>query len=184
MALNSLSDFYQSDIKKFISKIPNTKVLEVGCGEKSFFENIENDFNVTAIDISLDKILNTPQSKINYQAGNISNFESNQKFDFIFDTHAIHCITNLENRRKALRNIYDLLEIEGIFASEMMILPHDKSTFVNFPDRLVLDAYEIEKEFLSLDFKIKFFLIRSDLYFLESSQMNQRCDVLRIIVQK
>jgi SAM-dependent methyltransferase len=182
----SLIEFYQLIAKKFLNfqNENSFKVLDIGSSSYSLFEDVSDRLDVTAIDKNVDSILSAPTSKINYKIASIEQFESIEKFDLIFDSHAIHCILDLEKRKAALKNIYNLLSEDGIFSMETMIRPMNSGLDFLFNERLVMDSLEIEKELISINFKIKYFMINQNLYFQDAIDANLKCDLLRIIVQK
>lgn len=178
-----MSSFFKKFIIEKINEFQSleSKILEIGCGDYSIFEETKFQ-NVWALDISVDKIIDTPYSQVRYLAGDILNFESNILYDCIVDSHLLHCLNDKNEHLIALKNIYQHLNDDGLFISETMVQPASDKVF--FPKRLILETIEIEKELIEVGFKLKYFLISSDLFFEEGSGLNKKCDLLRIVAQK
>lgn len=187
---------YSKGLKSFFLEIKNLnlfpnqqlKILDIGCADYSMFEDIKDfEIDVDAIDSDVNKIILAPPNNIvHYAHENIINYNpiDDKKYNIIFDSHAIHCITDLEDRKKALENIYNLLSPEGLFMSEMMVVPSQKDLFYYFPKRVVLPAHFIETEILELNFKIKYFMVSPNLYFEDGYGTGQKCELLRFVAQK
>ena len=178
---SSLLDFYNTIVSKKVKA--SARVLDIGPGSKSIFEDTSVDKTlITAIDFS-DRALDlaAKNSSINFILGDISKPGDlpNETFDLIFDSHCLHCITDLQNRKSAMTNIYQLMNADGIFAAEMMV-QKTKMT-VNMPYKHVPDAFDLEKEILDSGFKIEYFMIGRGLSF---SNAHGECDVLRVVCRK
>lgn len=173
-----------------LEKISNSAltILDIGCGNYSIFEDISNlpgKSSVDAIDFSSNAIKNSPTSSINYQEISILETESfsKLKYDLIFDSHCLNCITNNDERDIAYRNIFYSLKSGGIFASEMMVQPIANK--VAMPFKKILTAVELEAEILKVGFKIKFFMISQNNVFSTNVDGEEiKCDLLRIVAQK
>ncbi|MEA9356524.1 class I SAM-dependent methyltransferase [Bacteriovorax sp. PP10] len=178
----SLLSFFESTIR---ARLPNApRILDLGCGSKSIFEDIDlSGSNVTAIDFSpvaISKALILPNG-ISYKEVDLSTPDVLEKsaYDLIFDSHCLHCITDEANRKSAFTNIYQSLRPDGLFTTEMMVLPPNKT--VVMPNKHVVEARAIEDEILSYGFKINYFLIVRDLVF---GSENGDCDLVRVICRK
>lgn len=178
---SSLLDFYKTIVKSRVRKDP--RVLDLGPGSKSIFEDLELDQSkITAIDFSQKAVeLALNNSAIDYRIGDITKKEDfpNENFDLIFDSHCLHCITEFDNRKNAFMNIHERLSDGGLFASEMMV--QKNRILVNMPFKHVPDAFDLEKEILDYGFKIEYFLIGRGLSF---SNDHGECDVLRVVCRK
>ncbi len=178
---SSLLDFYDTIVSKKVKT--SARVLDIGPGSKSIFEDTSVDKTlITAIDFS-DRALDlaAKNSSIKFILGDISKREDlpNESFDLIFDSHCLHCITDLQDRKNAFANIYQLLNVGGLLAAEMMV---QKSRMpVNMPYKHVPDAFDLEKEILDSGFKIEYFMIGRGLSF---SNAHGECDVLRVVCRK
>lgn len=183
----SLLSFFQNVV---VDKIPATPltILDLGCGDFSIFEDISNlpdKSSVDAIDFSSNAIKNSPDSTINYQEKSILETQSflKLKYDLIFDSHCLNCITNNDERVIAYENIFYTLKTGGIFASEMMVQPVGSK--VAMPFKMILTATELEEEILKAGFKIKYFMISQNNVFSTMSNSEEiKCDLLRIMAQK
>ena len=182
----SLRDFFAIEISK---RLPGThlKILEVGCGNFSLFEDLNVSSDVLAIDISTFGIQSAKKNQknkcIEYKVLDVSAgerlFEADS-FDFILDAHALHCITDKEQRSRAFKNIYHSLNPHGLFAGEMMIA--NKSQVKGGDSfKYIPDAFDLENEILSHGFKIKYFMVVRDLEFVSG---NTSSDLLRVICSK
>lgn len=178
---SSLLDFYKTVVSTRLK--PNLRVLDLGPGSKSIFEDLELDQSkITSIDFSQKAVeLASKNSSIDYRIGDISKKADypNENFDLVFDSHCFHCITNSEDRKNAFMNIYERLNDGGLFASEMMV--QKNRIPANMPYKHVQDAFDLEKEILDYGFKIEYFLIGSGLSF---SNAHGECDVLRVVCRK
>lgn len=174
---------YFEFIKEKIGDIGTSKILELGCGERSTFEDTMIK-NVVAIDHSIDKILAAPESNIQYLAMDITNLTFSEKFDVIVDAHALHCIVDLNLREKAYQNIFSTLKEKGLFIAEVMIKKNSSDSYFSFPERIILSSYEIEDELVKNNFKIIYFSVIPNLYFLDDVSKKSTCDLLRFVAQK
>ena len=181
----SLFDFFEKIVRPRLFN-SDLKILELGSGNYSFFEDVLNlNAEITAIDYSSAAIESAVSSKINYQEINVldSNFFISAKYDLIYDSHCINCIEIDDERNIAFKNIYSAIKSGGFFASEMMIQP--VSGVVSMPFKLIKSSFQIEQEIISHGFKIQYFLISKDIGFstlIDGEEV--KCDVLRIIAKK
>ena len=177
----SLVDFFQSQVRPRI-EIKSPRILDLGAGSKSIFEDIIFEANVTAVDFSSVAIAKAQnESKLDYRLKDISLVNSIEEatYDVIFDSHCLHCITDKEARNNTFQNIYNGLKSGGIFCAEMMVSPANKE--VSLPFKYIKSAMDLEKEILQSGFKIKYFMIVRDLKF---ENANGECDLLRVIGTK
>ena len=178
----SLLKFFESQIYSRLAKDP--VVLDLGAGSKSIFEDTDLlKSNITAIDFSPVAIKNATllPNEVTYKEidlGTPGVLES-EKYDLIFDSHCLHCITDESQRKAAFINIYQALKPDGLFSAEMMVSPAGKN--INLPNKHVADARVLEEEILSYGFKIIYFLIVRDLVF---GSDNGDCDLVRVICRK
>lgn len=178
----SLLKFFESQIYSRLAKDP--VVLDLGAGSKSIFEDTDLlKSNITAIDFSPVAIKNATllPNEVTYKEidlGTPGVLES-EKYDLIFDSHCLHCITDESQRKAAFINIYQALKPDGLFSAEMMVSPAGKN--INLPNKHVVDARVLEEEILSYGFKIIYFLIVRDLVF---GSENGDCDLVRVICRK
>lgn len=174
---------YLRFIENKVGELNQYNILELGCGDHSLFEGL-NLSNVIAIDKSVDKILSAPQSTINYLAMDMAELTFETKFDLIIDSHALHCIVDFESRDLVYKNIFDSLDEEGQLIAEVMIKKNSSDSYFCFPERIVLSSFEIEEELIKNGFKIIYFSVIPNLYFLDDVSKKNTCDLLRFIAQK
>lgn len=181
----SLYTFFEEIVRPRLS-LNNLKILELGSGYFSLFEDIENlKADVTAIDFSSRAIAKAPKSKISYKEVNIvdSLFFNEAKYDLVFDSHCINCITNEGERDIAFKNIHTALKTDGIFASELMIQPEEDP--VSMPYKVIKTALELEQEIISHGFRILYFTISRDSGFTSVVAGKEiKCDLLKLVAQK
>jgi SAM-dependent methyltransferase len=180
----SLMDFLTQDVSRFVDFNEKKNILEIGCASYSVFEDLSFNGSVLAIDINVQKINQSPKSKIDYVHKSIVNFNVPNAFDLVFDSHAIHCILNEKDRKKSLLNIYSALKDNGVLCSEIMISKNTDDSHFYFPERLVKSAIEVENELIEIGFKIKYFMIKNDFYFSPSEDSEIKCDLLRFVALK
>jgi len=181
----SLLHFFEEIVRPRLAA-NQLSILDMGAGNYSLFEDLQK-FNakITAIDFSKNAIKNAPQTSINYLEGDItdSTFFSAAKYDLIFDSHCLNCLTTEEQRDLAFKNIYLALATGGIFASEMMIQPIGAQ--VSMPFKMIKSALELEQEIISHGFKIVYFMISRDSSFATMVDgVETKCDVVKIVAQK
>lgn len=189
---NSIISFIDIILKKYPFK--NNKILDIGCGTGSnthYLSQFSND--ITGIDCSKSaiNIAKNTFPLINFTQEDIVTFASVKKFDFIIDTHTMHCIADKLDRSSAFKNIYNALSTCGIFALETIVF--NKQEFDNnnliyiqgtlfkkvssdkyydsvkinnktyIPYRSLKTTYEIENELIESGFQIVFFQVYSNL---------------------
>lgn len=174
---------YLRFIENKVGDLNQFNILELGCGDHSLFEGL-NLSNVTAIDKSVDKILSAPDTSIKYLAMDMAELTFETKFDLIIDSHALHFIVDFESRNLVYKNIFDSLDEEGKLIAEVMIKKNSSDSYFCFPERIVLSSFEIEEELIKNGFKIIYFSVIPNLYFLDDVSKKNTCDLLRFIAQK
>lgn len=179
----SLLKFFESTVYSRLGSDPC--ILDIGSGSKSIFEDTDliNKSKVTAIDFSPAAIYKATllPNDITYKQVDLgtSGVLDRERYDLIFDSHCLHCITGSSQRRAAFTNIHEALKADGLFSAEMMVSPAGKT--IKLPNKHVVDALELEEELLSFGFKIIYFLIVRDLVF---GSDNGDCDLVRVICRK
>ncbi len=188
----SLQEFYSQEIKKRLPAGPK-KILEIGCGVESIFKNEKGDFEVLGIDVSPSAIKIANQlnnlKNIKYETLDVTKLNFNGEFDLVYDAHCFHCLTDSQDRKMALENIFKALKPKGIFSLETMTshkLMEFESPFIfennilyrlftnaSFVDLKFIDgapflpvrridhAMKIEQDILSAGFKIIFLYVFS-----------------------
>jgi SAM-dependent methyltransferase len=181
----SLYSFFNEIV---LAKLPSheLKILELGGGSFSLFEDFSDlKAEITSIDFSSEAIAKAPQSKINYLEADISNssYFNEAKYDLIFDSHCLNCITGSDQRDLAFKNIYGSLKEGGIFTSELMVQPSGEKVFM--PLKVIKTVREFEEEILSYGFRILSFMVsRSEHFETVVDGVEVKCDLLRVVVGK
>lgn len=180
----SLLDFFETIVRPRLPEKSN--ILEIGSGTYSLFEEIKNlNAEVTAIDFAKNAIALAPQSSINYFESSVvdTKFFSPDKYDLVFDSHCMNCITDESERKTAFQNIFRSLKPDGYFAGEFMVQSINKQ--VQMPFKLIRKADDLEKEIQSFGFKIIYFMIsRDNIFGTKVGDEEVTCDVLRMIAKK
>ena len=179
----SLRDFFHSVVAPRL-KSQDPQVLDLGAGSLSLFEELNFlKKNIKAIDFSEVAIskANLLINGIHYEIMNLSveNILEKNQFDLIFDSHCLHCIEGVNNRKAAFNNIHQALSSEGIFCAEMMI--QSSKAIVSLPFKHIPSALELEQELVAAGFIISYFLISRNLKFYNE---NGECDLLRVVCKK
>ena len=133
-SLEDLSDrntknYLSKTIEKLFSTCVGKKALDLGCGTgATAFEFARMGFDTFAVDISetaihMAKELAAKQNlKVNFSVTDVLNLKSlNQEFDFIYDSHLLHCIVFDEDRRQLYQGVKDTLATNGLFILDTMV---------------------------------------------------------------
>lgn len=194
---HSLIQFLENDVipRLDLTEDGDWNALDVGCGPRSVFEYIKTPpFKVKGVDISKSAIemAKRNDSEIDYEKADITELTALNQYDLIVDGHCLHCIVEEKERKKALKNIYNALKPNGLFAIETMT-EHKRMEFedhfffnkdnkvlyrfdtnINFddqifhngrpfiPTRMIKHAMEIESEILEMGFQIIFLYVFSN----------------------
>ncbi|MDD4973173.1 MAG: class I SAM-dependent methyltransferase [Bacteriovorax sp.] len=181
----SLYTFFEEIVRPRLST-SDLVILELGSGHFSLFEDISDlQAEVTAIDFSSSAIALAPKSKISYKEVSLVDglFFNEAKYDLVFDSHCINCITNEEERDIAFKNIYASLKVDGLFASELMIQPDVDQ--VSMPFKMIKSTQDVEQEIISHGFRILYFTISRDSGFTSVVDGKEiKCDLLRLVAEK
>jgi SAM-dependent methyltransferase len=178
----SSTDFFSKDVLHRIT-LP-VEVLDLGPGSKSIFECFDlTNIKVTAIDFSkvAHSLAKLNKSQIDYVHSDltIENVVKENHYDLIFDSHCLHCIEDIDQRKKAFKNIYLGLKQNGIFAAEMMIQPNHNQ--IKMPFKYIPKAELLEQELIDSGLKIIKFVILHDYVFYNE---NEVCDIVRLLAIK
>lgn len=141
------NEYLSQKIKKYFSKTANSLALDLGCGTgTTAFTLAKSGFNTTGIDISetaveIGRDLARQQNlEIKFIAGDVLNLKAlNKKFDFIYDSHFLHCIVLEEDRKKVFNEIKSVLNVDGIFILDTMVMPDVEIDPANMFDTLRFD---------------------------------------------
>ncbi len=119
---NRIDNYFSEVISKYFKNIEEIQILEIGCGERSCFNDTE--LNVIAIDKSEVKIQKAKSvnnnGMISFLNYSIFDVELEDDIDLVADPHCLHCLTG-EDIHSALGIINTALKSNGILASEVMI---------------------------------------------------------------
>jgi 2-polyprenyl-3-methyl-5-hydroxy-6-metoxy-1,4-benzoquinol methylase len=186
MPARSLVDFYTMIVSPRIN-VKNPKILDLGCGNYSLFEDFDLEKNsVTAIDFSEHAISTAPcESHVNYKHIDITatDLSFTQQYDLVFDSHCLHCLMSENERSQALLNIKNALGESGLLCAEMMVQRLHKK--ISMPFKNIKEAMDIESELINSGFRILYFMINSDLAFVHhAGELELECDLLRVIACK
>lgn len=181
----SLYSFFEEIVRPRLPE-EELKILELGSGYYSLFEDIAGlKAEVTAIDFSSLAIAKAAKTKIHYKEVDIVDplFFNEAKYDLVFDSHCINCLTSEKERHAAFLNIHASLKTGGLFASELMIQP--AFMHVSMPFKKIKMTLELEQEIISHGFKILYFMVSSDSGFMsEVEGVEIKCDLLKVVAQK
>lgn len=184
----TLIKFYQSYSDQF-NLNPST-VLDCGCGiggMSYFFKSI--GLEVEGVDISemaisiangLDYFITHPVSFKVQDLGQATNF--NKKYDLIFDSHLLHCITESDRRNQYYANVKKHMHENSHFLIETMVFDKmikfpleyyfDENSNINqqidsnyYPVRKLLSDKELEQELLDNGFNINYLYYHNELSF-------------------
>jgi len=181
----SVLSFFEEVVR---SRLPQNgiSVLDIGCGNYSLFEDVKDlKADISAIDFSKMAISQAPHSKIKYIEGNVisSLFFKDSFYDLIVDSHCLNCILEESDRLQVLKNIYNALKMDGLFASELMVQPIDRT--VAMPYKKIKTMLEIENDLNSFGFKIQYFQAMTNYSFVNEGDGSEiKCDLLRLIASK
>ena len=129
--------FFQITISlysKFVSKRPNVKILDIGCGDGLFIQELlksNSPASVTLIDGSSEmleaaKVRLGNDEKLDFINASFQDLLTgdllNDQFDFIYSSLAIHHLT-FDEKKRLYYYIYNILSPNGCFANYDIILP-------------------------------------------------------------
>ncbi len=169
-----LLNFFNSKVRSFL-KNDSFKILDIGYGDISIFEKISNlnHFKITAID---PHGKNREHQTIDYSKYSL--FEIHEKkFDLIFDSHALHTLSSIDEFKSAIFKVSELLNSGGVFASEFMIIKKHE----NLQSKLNLNYLDIENWLIESGLAIRSFVFLKDVVFY---QENKESEILQVVAIK
>lgn len=182
----SLLTFFRDVVLSRINRDHFINILDLGCGSKSIFEEINLErTNIMAIDFSSSAInlaRQHSQSKeiIKYEVMDLEHdLLPVNSFDLVFDSHCLHCIKGLGSREKVWNNLYQSLKQGGILAAEMMVQAIGAE--VRFPHKHIPNARDLELEIIKKGFKIIYYAIERSRHFANGVET---CDLVRVLALK
>jgi len=115
--------FLKSTLSRFFPNPSSKKALDLGCGTgTTAFALAQWGFDVTGLDVSataieIAKDLGQQQElEITFLQGDVLQLENlNEKYDFIYDSHCLHCIVLEEDRRRVFEGVRNSLAKDGLF---------------------------------------------------------------------
>ena len=204
---DSLIHFLEHDIYKspFLDMSSKLKILEIGCGAGSVFNQQSNDkYQITAIDISEAAIFHakkTSAGHINFKVMDITDFQREPgEYDLLFDSHCLHCLTDQTSRVNFFKNASQLLKPGGMLTLEAMV-NHSRMTFddrFTYQDNILIEtnkdirfiphSRELEEEVLRNGFEICYLRVFETLKIIPDSQRSEALasdpDVMRVMAKR
>lgn len=212
---STLWDFFNQYIDQFNIRqdLDRMDFAEFGCGLGAIsLELAIKNLSVSGFDISelaiamANEISQLKNLNINYKSLDLVKNSTKIKFDFIIDSHLLHCITSASDRLSYLENIYDSLNKGGICIVETMVFNKDIQFPVGYefdatgvvhklidgefhPVRCLKSSIEIEKELKDSGFKIDYLYYHNELAFdlfndYKDYPVSMLPKTLRIVVKK
>lgn len=125
------NEYLKQKIENYFANANQKTALDLGCGTgTTAFTLARHGFQTTGIDISetaieIGRDLARQQNlKIRFVTGDVLDLKAiGQKFDFIYDSHFLHCIVLEEDRRKVFEEVKSILSPNGIFILDTMVMP-------------------------------------------------------------
>lgn len=170
-----------------LSTLYDKKILELGCGLGGLSQFLSQyTRQMTSVDISplaIDaaKTLVSNSAHIDFQCFDVcGNVSLSDRFDFIIDSHLLHCITDQRQRENYFHFINNHLTENGTFLCETMTynehiqeplgydfaqdnILYKEINGESFPIRSIKESFELEQEILNSNLKIKTFFYHSEL---------------------
>lgn len=127
-----LEGFFTGAIfEKCLFDNPKGPFLEIGCGRSPILPDLFSPLgpvDCLDIDLTVIKELESSEYEAEFFAGSICDFLAPSKYAFILDAHLLHCLNDLEDYRRALRNCFLSLKEGGLFFLETMV-SHSSMSF-------------------------------------------------------
>lgn len=183
----SLVDYYNKYMGQFDLEyeILGKDCLEIGSGIGSFSFFLESKFNsVTSLDFSELAMANAKSikkllgSSVDFRLADCRNFNLDMEFEYIFDSHLLHCLTSSRDRTCYFDNVKRHMAPNGRFFLETMVLDKNIDIPLEFyldenfvlwqgelPIRRLNSSVQIEREVLDAGFKIDYFYYHNELSF-------------------
>ncbi|OUR97165.1 hypothetical protein A9Q84_12625 [Halobacteriovorax marinus] len=177
---SSLLSFAKFTLDKF-TNASHKDVLEIGCGAGHIFDHIETRLASAGLDLSSSAIdFASANSSAEFICGDFLKLENHRKWDFIFDSHLIHCLIGQKCFEQYLSTAQDLLRSGGILSIELMTRAKRPAfdegySFNEFdnclyrgetPIRSIFDARNIEEMILNSGLKIVYLRVDETLKFI------------------
>jgi hypothetical protein len=115
-----VKDYFIKQCQKFISKISEAKILEIGAGQgnnvATFLEAGFKKENIFANELLQERLV-ALQSKVlqqNIFSGNAINIDYNLKFNCIYQSTVFTSILNNDDRKNLAKKMWEILEVDGL----------------------------------------------------------------------
>ena len=189
---STLLDFYSQYVEQFDLNfnLHEMNFLETGCGLGSFALALGPKFNsTTAIDISAlatamgSEIAILKEVDINFIKADLTKkIDLGRKFDFILDSHLLHCLVTKEQRLNYYNFLAEHLSENGHILVETMVFHKDLQIPIGYefsedlvlyqeiegeytPVRYIGKSIDIENELKNTPLKIKYLYYHNELSF-------------------
>lgn len=187
--IRSYCQQFNKDLREFFKE---KQVLDAGCGLGAVAFGLDSlGANVTAVDISKLAIIGA--KSIKYEKGSGIDFKCANladeslilgEFDYVIDSHLMHCLIDQNQRDKYLAFILNNLKPGGLYFLETMVYQNsinipidyhldenlvlhkfmeDQNSFV--PIRKLIDSMVLEKEIKSSGLSLDYFYYHAELGF-------------------
>lgn len=141
------NEYLKQKIEKYFSNVVGKSALDLGCGTgTTAFTLAKHGLATTGIDISetaleMGRDLARQQNlEIQFVAGDVLDLKLlDRKFDFVYDSHFLHCIVLEEDRKKVFDEIKSILKADGIFILDTMVMPNKEIDPATMFDTLRFD---------------------------------------------
>jgi len=131
-----LIPFYKETYDILISAVPfknseNIRILDLGCGTGTLAKRLKQNFplsKITCLDFSANMLevakskLNKYKDDIEFLAGDFNKISSEEKYDVIVSSFALHHISTDKEKIRTYKNIYRSLTNNGVFLTADIVL--------------------------------------------------------------
>ncbi len=145
------NEYLIGKIEKYFSIARGKSALDLGCGTgTTAFILARYGFSTMGVDISetaleIGRSLACQQNlEIQFVVGDALDLKFiSQNFDFIYDSHLLHCIVFEEDRNKVFSKIRSALSANGIFILDTMVMPNTQ-----IDPTMMLDTLRFDNEYI------------------------------------
>jgi hypothetical protein len=115
-----VKDYFIKQCQKFISKISEAKILEIGAGQgnnvATFLEAGFKKENIFANELLQERLvaLHSKVLQQNIFSGNAINIDYNLKFNCIYQSTVFTSILNNDDRKNLAKKMWEILEVDGL----------------------------------------------------------------------
>ncbi|WP_127715908.1 trans-aconitate 2-methyltransferase [Halobacteriovorax sp. HLS] len=194
-SLIEFCEFY----KKSFNTHERPSILELGCGPYLHFYN-EGSIGVELSSAAIEMAELSHSERIT--CSSIFDYQGSGKFDILFDSHLLHCLSSVSEVQKYFEVVSGLLNCGGHFLLECMVKPQrlvvdegylfDEDQFTlshnGLVHRVILPTFELEKIVQACGLKIVYFRVDEKIKFIPYSHRSESLptdpDRLRMICLK